>query len=141
MCECVWAHRSSMELSDVPRSRAPDEAPAGPVKSGSSYSTAQQQRYSASVFLQRKEMLEQVRSPATHRPPPAGHACTHPTFFSFFFFALLLPQSVWGSPGRVSPPCELWRRICFISFKKTDYSLCIAAEPLQQGITAARNEN
>lgn len=78
-----------MELSDDPRSRALDEAPAGPVKSGSSYSAAQQQRYSASVFLQRKEMLEQVRSPATHQPSPAGHACTHPTFFfGLFCFAI-----------------------------------------------------
>lgn len=65
----------------------------------------------------------------------------HIQLFYFYYYALQLPQSVWDSPGRVSPPCELWRRICFISFLKPDYSLCIAAEPLQQGITGARNEN
>lgn len=81
-----------MELSDDPRSRAPDEAPAAPVKSGSGYIAAQQQRYSASVFLQRKEMLEQVRSPATRPSPPAVLACTRPTFVFLFSFV-----SVFGT--------------------------------------------
>uniref|UniRef100_A0A665SYI9 Uncharacterized protein n=1 Tax=Echeneis naucrates TaxID=173247 RepID=A0A665SYI9_ECHNA len=60
------AHGSSMQLSDDPRSRGPDnETPAllpcvSKMKS-SSYSTVQQQGYSASVFLQRREKLEQTQ--------------------------------------------------------------------------------
>lgn len=63
---CVSTPRSSMELSDDPRPRGPWEAPpallpcVSPAKSNS-YSAVQQQSYSASIFLQRKDMLEKVR--------------------------------------------------------------------------------
>lgn len=55
-----------MELSDDPRSRGPVEAspvhlPCVSQVRSSSYSTVQQQGYSASIFLRRKDKLEQVR--------------------------------------------------------------------------------
>uniref|UniRef100_A0A672H1G0 Uncharacterized protein n=1 Tax=Salarias fasciatus TaxID=181472 RepID=A0A672H1G0_SALFA len=55
-----------MELSDDPRSRGPDQAPPAPLPcvsqlKGSSYSAVQQQGYSASIFLRRKEKLERTQ--------------------------------------------------------------------------------
>nr|XP_046234893.1 inactive phospholipase D5 [Scatophagus argus] len=49
-----------MEVSDDPRSRGPEEAhlPCVSHVKSSSYSAVQQQRYSASVFLRRKDMQE-----------------------------------------------------------------------------------
>uniref|UniRef100_A0A4W6CAG2 Phospholipase D family member 5 n=1 Tax=Lates calcarifer TaxID=8187 RepID=A0A4W6CAG2_LATCA len=55
-----------MELSDDPRSRGQDEAPPAPLPcvsqmKSSSYSVIQQQGYSASIFLRRKDKLEQTQ--------------------------------------------------------------------------------
>uniref|UniRef100_A0A673CGL4 Uncharacterized protein n=1 Tax=Sphaeramia orbicularis TaxID=375764 RepID=A0A673CGL4_9TELE len=59
-------HWPSMEMSDDPRSRGQEEAPpvlmpcVSQVKSNS-YSAVQQQGYSASIFLRRKDKLEQTQ--------------------------------------------------------------------------------
>lgn len=73
-----------MEMSDDPRSRGPAEAPPAlppgvtPMK-GSSYSAVQQQGYSASIFLKRKDKLEKVR-----RAPLRHHAAVwSPVYLSF----------------------------------------------------------
>ncbi|XP_053183095.1 inactive phospholipase D5 [Scomber japonicus] len=55
-----------MELSDVTRSRGREEAPPAPLSclsqmKRSSYSTVQQQGYSTSIFLKRKDKLEQTQ--------------------------------------------------------------------------------
>ncbi|XP_073333440.1 inactive phospholipase D5 [Pagrus major] len=118
-----------MELSDDPRSRGPEEAPpallpgVSPMK-GSSYSAVQQQDYSASIFLRRKDNLEKNQQKCL---AIVALLCC----FSFLGALIFSSVDIWGDyeDGITEENCSSDCRIVLVENIPDDLALHMDVRP------------